>query len=176
MSPSYVLEEVYPPGLSGSGTSAVYRSIPSSDKLYISWVGKWQTGFQHNNTSEKQIYFNPDASNYFIFQFHWGAESIYNIRDDSGNSWIEANQLPKRSDGVHNAPPLDGVWVEYEFLFDRASGTVRWWRNGELRASWTGRSFPTLNHLKLDTTWGGGGNKSGTHSRYTDHIFVARGS
>jgi hypothetical protein len=176
-SPGYVLEEVYPPHLSGGGTSAVFRDVPSTDKLYVSWVVKWEAGFHHNNTSEKLIYFNPDDSDYFIFQFHWGAESIYNIRGADGDGSLWANQRPRRpADGVHDAPPLDGEWIEYELLFDRAAGTAKWWRNGVLHGDHSGRSFPRLNHVKLDTTWGGGGDKQGTHSRFTDHFFVAVGS
>lgn len=179
----YALAETYPPHLSGGGTTSFVRTIPTCRQVYISWVVKWDAGFHHNGNSEKQLYFNFGDSNYFLFQFHWGSEAIYNIRPDpneprqaqinGGDNSLRANLMPSASNGLPFAPPIDGEWVEYEFIFEQQTGRVRWWLNGVQHADHVGRSFPAVRHLKFSTTWGGGGDKQGTHRRYTDDVLVA---
>ena len=177
LSPGYVLEEVYPAHLSGQGPDKVtLDSIPGAAKVYVSWVVKWDQTFHHNTTSEKMIYFNFGASNYFLFEFLYAVEMMYNLPDAGGYPHLRANQLPPNQFGHGNAPPVNGVWMEYEILLDRTTGTVKWWKDGVLHGSHTGRTFPNINSLEIAATWGGGGDKQGTSSRYTDHIFVATGS
>lgn len=171
-SPEFVLEEVYPPHLSGTGPSKVFYNFSAADELYVSWAVMWQTGFDHNTTSEKLIFFNLGDADGFLFQFLYGVEMVYGI-DEDGFEALRANQLPPNEFGHGDAPPVDGTWQLYELYFDRATGTVRWWKDGILHGSHTGRTFPAIHNVEIDATWGGGGDKMGTHSRYTDHIFIA---
>jgi hypothetical protein len=175
-----VLAETYPAGLSGGGATAWSQEFQRADRFYLSWVVKWDADFHHNGTSEKLIYFNHDDGKSLIFQFHWGAEAMYGIEPAASDYVVDgslhANKLSRRGDGVFDAPwPRDGAYHEYEILFDRASGTVKWWKDGQLRAHHTGRSFPQIHNVRPDTTWGGGGNKQGSQRRYTDHMLVAIG-
>lgn len=181
----WCLEERYPAGARGGGTAVYRRDVPRGQRFYLSWVVKWDADFQHNGTSEKLIYLNDGDPDYALFQFHWGSESIYNIRPDpneprqanisGGDNSLRANLMPSGSGGLPLAPPLDGQWCEYELLLERATGRVRWWLNGELRADHIGRVFPSIFGVKTSTTWGGGGQHDRQCSRYTGHITIAYG-
>ena len=177
VSPQFVMEEVYPPHLSGQGPDKVSYYLSPRTKIYISWLVKWESGFHHNTTSEKMIYFNhTGVGDQFLFEFTYGVEMVQYIQEGTGYEALRANQLPPNFFGHGNAPPTDGAWIEYELLFDSTTGTVMWWKNGQLRGSHTARSFTPIRLIEITGTWGGGGDKQGTHSRYTDHIFVATGS
>ena len=175
-SPGYVLEEVYPAHLSGQGPDKVtFSQVPNGAKVYVSWVMKWDATFNHNTTSEKLIYFNYGSTNYVLFEFLYGVEMMYNLPEAGGYPHLRANRMPPNQFGHGNAPPVNGVWIEYEIMFDQTTGTVQWWKDGVLRGSHTGRAVPRIVNLEIAATWGGGGDKQGVSSRYNDHIFVAVG-
>jgi hypothetical protein len=173
LSPPYMLCQTYPAHLSGSGTTNVYRGdIPSSDVVYFSWLVKWDSDFHHNSNSEKLLFFNSGPNQYF-FAYHWNNEVIEKIRQTDGLDILEANQMGPDSFGHPMARPINGQWVEFELLFERSTGTVKWWTNGELRAHHTGRSFDIPTSVRIDSTWGGGGDKQGSQDRCTDHFTIA---
>ncbi len=164
----FVMEQVYPDTVFGDGPGgATFSFEPALEEFYICWSVKWDADFDHNEVSEKWLFMNLNrASDVQLFQLEFGNEALHYIPEASGHEALRANM-------VAEAPPIDGEWVLYELYFDVPTGTVRWWTNGELHAEHTGRPIFPLQELSINGTWGGGGGKVGTHSRYTDHILIA---
>lgn len=174
------LETTYPPHLSGNGPLTIRKAFGGSfDRVYISWWVKWQAGFDHNSNSEKWLTLNLNSDHRIIFQLHWSNEAIYGIAPAqgyfAGDGSLRANLEPNGLDnkGRPLTPAVDDVWINYELYFERTTGTVRWWRNGVQHAEHVGRSFPKLSEINLDGTWGGGGDKQGTHWRRTGRLTLA---
>lgn len=174
----------YPPGLSGTGPEKVSFALPRPDVLYLSWRVLWEDGFDHNGTSEKWLHFNVEcAEPTFIFQLMYGVEAVEGIPEPGPGSYPEvkdrlrANRAPvaKNASGDPLAVPPDGELLEYELLLDRTTRTVKWWRNGVLHAEHVGVTIPAICQVEQGATWGGGGNKQGTHERLVDHLVIAGG-
>lgn len=174
------LESIYPPHLGGGGPLLIKKRLGRSyDRVYVSWWVKWEAGFDHNGNSEKSIYFNHNTTERILFQYHWGSETMayiapatkYYAADDALRANLEPNGVDSK--GLPIARPIDGQWNQYELLFDRSTGTVRWWLNGVLHGDHSGRTFPAIFDLALSSVWGGGGDKVGSHYRRTGRITVA---
>ena len=160
----------YKPGLSGGGPDTMRFGLPSGqDRTYVSFRVKWEDGFDHNPTSEKMLFFHH-GSGYSLFQFLYGVESVL-----VGGQELYANRAPvpagpPQLGSLPQALPVDGEWIEYEVEITRTG--IKWWRNGVLHGEHS-VSLPQVSSVDLDATWGGGGNKQGTHKRWTDFIVIA---
>jgi hypothetical protein len=158
--------------------------------------------FQLNSASTKIAFFNVGGSPQLIFQTLFQSQggqyflTVLNIPDpDTGCPHLVPNQFAATGDTLPTSgfggssgacPNLGnpqialGEWVNWEFCFDFTNGnsdvTVMWAMNGSIIGYWTGVTVANISNMRLTTTWGGGGNKSGTHSRYYDHFEAYTGS
>lgn len=165
-------------GLSGNGgTYSIVKNLGGSfDELYVAFDLWYEPGFEHND-SEKAFYVNPDTPGYYMFEHLWGSEVLYSLQGPPLGEFLEANQMPRRpGDNVPDAPPPpDGQWYRIEFYTKASTGEARWWGDSELHGAHTNvPDIPRANQVKVDDTWGGGGNKQdGRKRRCVDNVRIA---
>ncbi|MEZ4223430.1 MAG: hypothetical protein R3B13_20960 [Polyangiaceae bacterium] len=177
-----VWESVFDVGHSGTGPCAIDYSLKGArDTVYVAIWTKYSAGWQANGTSEKVIYWNTTAGPHkHLTEYTYGNESFEYLKSATGCQYLEANQASAPLSG--NSPPCDtqrltpitdGQWDMWEYQMTASSGTVKWWKNGALRALHTGRTFSPVTAFQLPDTWGGGGNLTQKQNRRYARILVA---
>jgi hypothetical protein len=179
-------EGIYQVGESGTGPCLLEFSLGSMyPKVYVAWSVWYPTGFEHNGTSEKMLRVTGQGGlGYVLWEWLYLRETVYETQQANGCSYLQALDapLPTRS-GISSpcvqAPPdtrpVDGRWVNYELYLDGATGTVKWWREGVLHGSHVGRAIPsTFGTVRIEYTWGGGGNKQRAEPRRIGRWVVGR--
>lgn len=175
-----VLSIVNPIHTSGTGTATLKKSFSAAEIIYIYVTVYYDPGFGHNSVSEKLIYLNQNVNG--IWEHGFQDEVLNGIPQNAADCGIDtscwANLLPCGPGGSNPitgyAP--DATWIQYELLFNRTTGSVKWWTDGVQRADHTGRIFPaSFTSIWLDNTYGGGGDKPDNLARSHDYILVATG-
>lgn len=176
-------ESHFDDGAGGSGPCMLGDSWSGSrDTTYVAWYTKYQASWQENTNSQKVLHWNTDAGTHAdLFQYRYRAEAFDYITSATGCAALEANQAsvavksPPESSPCQNqraAYITAGQWDLFEILYIDSSGTVKWWKNGELRGSHSGRDLSKVWGLDFTDTWGGSGTLTQEQSRYYGRIQI----
>ena len=178
-----VWESHYDNGAGGSGPCLLTKSLPAAyDTVYVAWLVKHSANYEINSTSMKVLYIDTDGAD-AMFEYMYSSESVNAMTSATGCNHLESNRasVPVKSpaesspcQGQRNTVLTDGQWDQFEVLVSCTDGSITWWKNGELRASHTGRTMGCTNQLRFADTWGGGGTLSQEQSRYYDRILISR--
>lgn len=177
-----VWESVFDVGHSGTGPCAIDYSLKGArDTVYVAMWTKYSAGWQENGNSEKVIYWNTTAGLHkHLTAYTYGNEAVDYMTSATGCEYLEANQASAPLSG--NSAPCDkqrlthvtsGQWDMWEYQMTASTGTVKWWKNGALRGSHTGRTLSPVTGFQLPDTWGGGGNLTQKQNRRYARILVA---
>lgn len=177
----------------------------SLTRTWIAWLECWEgasggcgpgvADFPMNDQGTKGLFINPGGGQHI---FDWFGTWVItgNITDPvTGCPHLVANNMgadtlnyPKfgpqpQCVNVGDTGNQFGQWVERWICWDTSgggsNGVVAFGEGSTIWGYHTGVStseMGAITHIRLTTNWGGGGNKSGTHSRWYDHMEVYTGS
>ena len=166
-----VWEQTYAPGGGGENAAGIfYRNDAgvAGTKLYASvWVW-YSPGFEWNTVSQKFLYW--ESGNLLLQQDHNGVPLSMYIGAPGYDVVYDPNQGCALS-----LSAFEGKWRLVEWQVERGSpGLLRVWFDGKLCSDYKVTVPPNGNQeFNLNSTWGGGGQRSRTSFRRVDHLLIA---
>jgi hypothetical protein len=170
-SPVNVLQQRYPIGFVGGSSpgNANYTLPPGMRELYVGMWWKPSNPWQPHSSGVNKIAF---------FKYADGTQQEIAVMRGTGPYYLEMERESTETLwlGFDNVPVTLGVWHRLEFYFRPSDGTIKFWFDGTLVGSYTGRTFPNQDwgYIALDPTWGGvGESKTETDYYWYDHTHVS---
>lgn len=158
------MERTYPPGLSGTGCGTLFVPINGNPgRVYMAARIRYEDGFEFNQISQK-LFFLWHGGSYELLQHGWDAKPMClytagtRFEETTGDVW-KLN---------------DGGWHDVEFVYDRSTGMVQAFLDGELANQRQVGSL-SINQASFDSTWGGGGNKQRSTKQFASRFYVSAG-
>jgi hypothetical protein len=176
LSPTNVLQFVYPTGFPGSmGPATAWRPLPGLRRAYVGQWWKVSNPWQGHVSGVNKIGYLFTSGQGSMFLAMYGPPGgPYELRvfpqfSTSQDVWLVPN--------VAHVPVTLGVWHKLEWLVEYDGGVVKWWMDGQLLGSYTGVPMPSvgLSEYHLDPVWGGCCDPGKTETDYYwfDHIRIS---
>ena len=190
VSPSGVLEEFYPAGMSG-GTApgnVIFTGTNGATEVFVGFWFKMSPNFQGHSSGVNKL-----VNIWTPFDIHWLRVNSWSQYDTDGSRqngpfYLVATNRSSPYDLLQNqvqtmVPIVPGQWHKVEWHLTTAgaapgNGRVRWWLDGVLLgdysnlASTMGSAF---SEFQISPTWGGNGDTMGSDSYMRfDQVFISR--
>jgi hypothetical protein len=176
VSGSNVLQFTYPAGYAGgSAPGNVYAGMGGRRSAYAGFWFKTNANWQGHNSNVNKLahMFMNGGSGEMYIGFYGSPGGPYQLRtalefrNGDTRFWLTPN--------VSNVNVPMGTWNRVEWYLDYATGTVKFWLNGQLVGDYRDVRFPTdgMGEFQLSPTWGGmGDTKRSTDYMWFDHVLL----
>ena len=182
ISPSGVLEYVYPQGFAGGTAPAThYFPLGNVKEVFVGLEWKASESWHGHSTGVNKIHFLYLAGGSDVAMVMHGSDAgPYEIRvlpqwREHTRSWLTPNAARR--------PVQPGAWhriewhLKYESHPGAGDGVISWWIDGTLTGSYTDLRFPDdagFAEYQMSPTWGGVGDvkRHGDYYRF-DHTYIS---